>query len=589
MKKIKTNMKNFTSIFCTILLFIFLSSCEKRTTEYDIVIYGGTSAGVAAAVQATRLNKSVIIIEPGSEQQLGGLTSGGLGRTDFGNKKVIRGISLEFYKEISKYYLNSSNWVWQTRDDYFKNQTYHPGATHAEEESMWFFEPSAARNVFKKWINTYKIPVLYGERIVRNDEGKAKPDVDGRMIASPGNVSEGVIKKGDRVTEILMESGTRIKGRYFIDASYEGDLLAGAGVSFTVGREGGDIYQESLNGIRTKLSIPDSGVPPWRHHQFEPAVDPYLVKGDPGSGLLPMIKSDGPGTEGKSDHRIQAYCFRMCLTDVPENRIPFTKPEGYNERDYELLFRNYEAGFSRLPWINSPMPNRKTDTNNQSAFSTDFIGANYKYPEATYSEREKILTAHRNYQKGLMWTLANHPRIPEDIRNEVARWGMTKDEFTEGAGWQDQLYIREARRMISDVVMNQNHCQGNIIATESIGMGAYGMDSHHTQRYIDKKGYVRNEGDVQIWLPSPYPISYKSIVPKKSECSNLLVPVCLSASHIAFGSIRMEPVFMVLGQSAAIAACMAVDKGCAIQDLPYDQLELKLLNEGQLLQLKDIK
>jgi hypothetical protein len=582
-------MKNLSAKCYLILLFPLLFSCERKPSEYDLVIYGGTSAGVVSAVQAARMNKSVIIIEPGTAQQLGGLTSGGLGRTDFGNKKVIGGIALEFYKAINRFYLNDSNWVWQSRIEYFENQNYHPGATNIEEQSMWFFEPSAARKIYQSWIEKYNIPVVYGERIVRKGEGKTKADIDGWMVASAGNVSEGVVKRDARITEIVMESGTRIKGRYFIDATYEGDLLAGAGVSFTVGREGFEIYEESLNGIRTKLSIPESGVPPWRHHQFEPAVDPYLVEGNPDSGLLPMIKSDGPGTEGVSDHRVQAYCFRMCLTDVPENRILFTKPEGYNELDYELLFRNYEAGFSRLPWINSPMPNRKTDINNQSALSTDYIGANYEYPEATYSKRSSIITAHRNYQKGLMWTLANHPRIPEDIRNEVSRWGLTRDEFTEGDGWQDQLYIREARRMVSGVVMTQHHCQGRIVATESVGMGAYGMDSHHTQRYVDENGYIKNEGDVQIGIPNPYPVSYKSIVPKKSECNNLLVPVCLSASHIAFGSIRMEPVFMVLGQSAAIAACLAIDNDCAIQDLPYAQLESRLLDEGQILQLKDIQ
>jgi hypothetical protein len=583
-------MKNLSSNLFIFLLFSLLFSCAKKQVEYDLVIYGGTSAGVSAAVQAARMNKSVIIIEPGTEQQLGGLTTGGLGKTDFGNKKVIGGISFEFYKEINKYYLDDNNWIWQSRNEYFENQNRNPVAANIEEQGMWYFEPSVARKVFRKWIDTYNIPVVYGERIIRTGEGKTKAIADGWMVASAGDVSEGVVKKDSRITEIILESGTRIKGRYFIDATYEGDLLAGAGVSFTVGREGFEVYEESLNGIRTNLSNPAiSGKAPWQHHQFVPAVNPYLVEGDLNSGLLPMIKPDGPGTEGASDHRIQAYCFRLCITDVPENSIPFTKPEGYSELDYELLFRNYEAGFSRLPWINSPMPNRKTDINNQSASSSDFIGANYEYPEATYSERSSIITAHQNYQNGLMWTLANHPRIPEDFRNEVSRWGLTKDEFTEGNGWQDQLYIREARRMISEVVMTQHHCQGEMVATESVGMGAYNMDSHHTQRYVDENGYTKNEGDVQIRLPKPYPISYKSIVPKESECNNLLVPICLSASHIAFGSIRMEPVFMVLGQSAAVAACMAIDNGCAIQDLPYAQFESQLRTEGQILQLKDIK
>ncbi|MEN8228119.1 MAG: FAD-dependent oxidoreductase [Bacteroidota bacterium] len=548
--------------------------------EYDIVIYGGTSAGIVAAVQASRMNKSVIIIEPGTSQQLGGLTSGGLGRTDFGNKYVIGGISREFYRAIHNHYSDSTNWNWQRREAYME-QTYHPGPN---EEDMWYFEPSAARKVFQTWIDEYNIPVVYGEHIVRKGEGRTQRISNGRWVASPGNVSQGVVKNEARINEIVMESGARFKGRCFIDATYEGDLLAGAGVSFTIGREGYDIYQESLNGVKALQSIPDSDTPCWHHHQFKPGVDPYVVQGDPESGLLPMIDPEGPGKEGSSDHRIQAYCFRMCITDCPENRIPFEKPAAYQEIDYELLFRNFEAGFSRAPWINSAMPNRKTDINNQSGFSTDYIGANYAYPEAPHAERNRIIEAHRNYQKGIMWTLANHPRVPDSLRNIFSQWGMAKDEFTESGGWQDQLYIREARRMISEVVLTQHHCQGNIIADESIGMGAYGMDSHHTQRYVDKSGFVKNEGDIQVGLPAPYPISYKAITPTRSECTNLLVPVCLSASHIAFGSIRMEPVFMILGQSAAVAASLAIDQECDVQQVPYEALRKHLLTSEQILE-----
>lgn len=567
-------------LFC---VFIFFEACNHKTNKYDIVIYGGTSAGVASAVQAARMNKSVIIIEPGIPQQLGGLTSGGLGRTDFGNKHVIGGIALEFYKNLHKWYSDNSNWKYQSREDYFQNQTYHPGSTNINEESMWFFEPSAARKVIQNWIDELKIPVVYGERLIRTGEGHTIQQADGLCKADAGKTSLGVIKKKKRIKEIVMESGLRFRGRYFIDASYEGDLMAGAGVAFTIGREGFDIYQETLNGVRALISTPDSGVPPHMHHQFYNGVDPYIIPGNPESGLLPMIDPEGPGVEGSSDHRIQAYCYRMCLTDFPDNRIPFQKPEGYKEIDYELLLRHYEAGFLRLPWINSPMPNRKTDTNNQSAFSTDFIGGNYAYPEGSYQEREEIRAAHRFYQQGLMWTLAYHPRIPEEIRNKISQWGMTKDEFTEGNGWQEQLYIREARRMISEVVMTQHHCQGKIIAEESVGMGAYNMDSHHTQRYVDQNANVKNEGDVQIRSPKPYPISYKSIIPKAAECCNLLVPVCLSASHIAFGSIRMEPVFMILGQSAATAACIAIDKKIDVQGVPYKELEKRLLSDGQVL------
>ncbi|MCK5207524.1 MAG: FAD-dependent oxidoreductase, partial [Cyclobacteriaceae bacterium] len=283
------------------------------------------------------------------------------------------------------------------------------------------------------------------------------------------------------------------------------------------------------------------------------------------------------------DHRVQAYCFRMCLTDHPENRIPFGKPDNYNELDYELLLRNYEAGEEGFPWINSKMPNRKTDTNNRLGFSTDFIGQNYDYPEAGYEERERIKERHRQYQKGLMWTLAYHPRMSEHIRKEVSRWGTSKDEFERQDGWQQQLYIREARRMIGEYVMTQYNCEGLEVVEDVIGMGAYGMDSHHIQRYVNADGFVKNEGNVEAHVKEPYPISYRSIIPKKGECTNLLVSICLSASHIAFGSIRMEPVFMVLGQSAATAACLSIDENIRVQDLDYQLLKSQLLADKQRL------
>jgi hypothetical protein len=350
--------------------------------------------------------------------------------------------------------------------------------------------------------------------------------------------------------------------------------MAAAGVSYTIGRESNRKYAETLNGVQAKGAI---------HHQIVPRVDPHVVKGSPQSGLLPFIDADGPGQEGDGDRRVQAYCFRMCLTDHPGNRIPFPKPEGYNELWYELLLRNFEAGERGIPWGNSPLPNRKTDTNNSTGVSTDFIGRNYDYPEASYAERAKILARHRRYQQGLMWTLANHPRVPEHIRHEVARWGTCKDEFVEGNGWPGQLYIREARRIIGQYVMTQHNCQGREVAEDAVGLGAYTMDSHHVRRYVDAQGYVRNEGDVQVGGFPPYPISYRSLVPKARECDNLLVPVCLSASHVAYGSIRMEPVFMVLGQSAATAACQAIDDGLAVQAVNYAKLRRQLLADEQVL------
>ncbi|MCK5370439.1 MAG: FAD-dependent oxidoreductase, partial [Cyclobacteriaceae bacterium] len=381
-------------------------------------------------------------------------------------------------------------------------------------------------------------------------------------------------------------SGEEYHGKMFIDATYEGDLMAATGVSYTIGREPNSKYAETMNGVNTKYTdttMTGLSARNAMNHNFVDGVDPYVIKGDPASGLLPYIDPDGPGKEGAGDSHVQAYCFRMCLTDHPENRIPFAKPENYNELDYELLLRNYEAGEEGFPWINSKMPNRKTDTNNRLGFSTDFIGQNYDYPEASYVEREKIIERHRQYQKGLMWTLAYHPRMSEHIREEVSRWGTSKDEFERKDGWQHQLYIREARRMIGEYVMTQYNCEGLEVVEDVVGMGAYGMDSHHIQRYVNADGFVKNEGNVEARVKEPYPISYRSITPKKEECTNLLVPICLSASHIAFGSIRMEPVFMVLGQSAATAACLSIDKNISVQDLDYKLLEEQLIADEQRL------
>ena len=319
------------------------------------------------------------------------------------------------------------------------------------------------------------------------------------------------------------------------------------------------------------------------HHQFRFDVDPYRVPGDPASGLLPGVHAGGPGADGEGDRRVQAYNFRVCLTDVPANRVPFARPEGYDELRYELLLRYFEAGFREVPWSSAPMPNRKTDTNNNHGFSTDHIGANYAYPEASYAERAAIVRDHREYQQGFLWTLANHPRVPEEVRSEAARWGLARDEFAGNGNWPHQLYVREARRMVSDYVMTQADCEGARVAPDSIGLGSYTMDSHNVQRYVDAGGSARNEGDVQVRVPAPYPISYRSIVPARGECTNLLVPVCLSASHIAFGSIRMEPVFLVLGESAGLAARLAIGGDRDLQALDYAELRPSLEEAGQVL------
>jgi hypothetical protein len=544
---------------------------QSQTQKYDIVIYGGTSAGVAAAIQSSRMGKSVVLIEP--SHHVGGLTTGGLGATDIGNKSAIGGISREFYQNIKAYYENPDNWNWQTRQDYFSLDE---RRSKEGEDAMWTFEPSAAKKVYQDMMGAENITLVTGQRLDR---------------------SKGVNSQNNRISQIIMESGEVYSGKMFMDATYEGDLLATAGVTYTVGREANDEYGETLNGVQAnKYNVTLKGGVSRNaiHHNFIDGVDPYVVKGDPSSGLLPFIIEGGPGIDGSADKGVQAYCFRMTLTDHPDNRIPFEKPENYNEQEYELLFRNYEAakgpleemyyGDPLVPWINTSMPNRKTDTNNQKGFSTDFIGQNHDYPEASYKEREAIAKRHLEYQQGLMWTLAYHPRIPKKVRDVVSQWGMSKDEFTENGGWTPQLYIREARRMISYYVISQRDCEGLEVVKDAVGLAAYTMDSHMVQRYVDHNGYVQNEGNVEAPVADPYPISYRAIIPKKGETENLIVPVCVSSTHIAFGSIRMEPVFMVLGQSAATAASLAIDKNIPLQQLPYAELEQALIRDRQVLQ-----
>lgn len=542
------------------LCFALLSAragAADADADYDVVVYGGTAAGIAAAVQVKRLGGSVVVIEPTS--RIGGLTTGGLGQTDIGNKSAIGGVSREFYQRVRKFYEDPSNWKWQKREEYRSGGQSVTGST---EDTMWTFEPSAALAILQGFVKQYEIPVVLNERLDRSGN------------TAVGKLGQGVEKNLAHVVSIKMESGRVFRGRVFIDATYEGDLLATAGVSYIVGRESNATYNETLSGVQTKNSV---------HHQFQPGVDPYVVPGDKTSGLLPNIDPAGPGVEGAGDRRVQAYCFRMCLTDHPDNRIPFDKPENYDPLQFELLFRDFAAGAKIIPWSNSAMPNRKTDVNNNRGFSTDFIGQSYTYPEASYTERDAIIERHRDYQRGLMWTLANHPRVPADMRREISRWGTCKDEFERPDGWQQQLYIREARRMIGAYVMTQHNCQGRVTATKPVSLAAYTMDSHNVQRHVDANGHVRNEGDVQVGGFSPFPIDYLSLTPKREECDNLLVPVCLSASHMSFGSIRMEPVFMVLGQSSATAAMQSIRTNKPVQDIDYEVLSKQLVIDKQIL------
>jgi hypothetical protein len=495
---------------------------SQKTIKTDILIYGGTSAGIIAAIEAVRGGVRPLLVEP--SEHLGGMTTGGLGDTDFGIAAAIGGLSREFYHRV--------------------------GQVYGEEEAVWRFEPKVAMGVFREMILEHDLKVLIGERL----------DLRG-----------GVALRDGRILSVRMESGLQIEARRYIDTSYEGDLMALAGVSYVTGREANSLHGETLNGIRDTNELPDG-------------IDPYVVPGRPGSGLLERVNPDRGGNVGGADHGIQAYTYRMCLTDVAANRVPIEKPVGYREADYEILFRAVEQGQTRRFFKLERVPNGKTDSNNDSGISTDFIGTNHSYPEGDYKTRAEIAAAQTRYQLGLVWTLQNHPRISASIREFYAPWGLPKDEFLENGHWPPQLYVREARRMLGEHLITEHVVRLREPVEDSIGLGSYAMDSHHIQYCVSEKGDVTTEGGFYVVLDSPYPVSYRSILPKSSECRNLLVPVCLSATHAAYGSVRMEPVFMILGQSAAAAAALSIRLDCNLHDLPYGILKAALEKGKQRLE-----
>ena len=495
-------MKTILSAF---IFSICLTGYTFAQTNYDICVYGGTSAGVIAAYTAAKMHKSVLLIEPG--HHLGGLSSGGLGYTDIGNKYAIAGLSLDFYRRVGRHYGKFEQWI---------------------------FEPHVAEDIFKQYIREGNVKVLYGYRIVSASK------------------QEGVIKS------IQLQPAYSIKAKMFIDCSYEGDLMAKAGVSYTVGREANALYSETYDGIQLRDK-----------HQFPDGIDPYKVPKDPSSGLLWGISNESLGRQGDGDKKVQSYNYRICLTDDPANRIPITRPAGYDSMHYELLLRLLEKKPVKDLWgilKFDLLPGHKTDINNNGPFSTDMIGMNYDYPEADYATRLKIARAHTDYAKGLLYFIGHDDRMPAHLRTLMLQWGYPRDEYADNDHWTPQMYVREARRMIGAYVMTQANCEARAVVADGVGLAAYTMDSHNCQRVV-VDGMVKNEGDVQIGGFPPYPISYRSLVPKAGECRNLLVPVCLSASHIAYGSIRMEPVFMELGQSSAIAATMAIDRHIPVQEV----------------------
>ena len=548
----KENLSYFLLLF---VLFTFgfrdIETIENKTLIADVIIYGGTSAAVTAAVEISRRGKSVLIVCP--DKHLGGMTSSGLGWTDTGNKSVIGGLAREFYQRVYKEYAKPETWRWEKKEDY-GNVGQGTPAMDGANRTMWIFEPHIAEKVFDDFVKENNIKVYKDEWLDRDN---------------------GVLKKNGKIISIITLSGNIYKGKIFLDATYEGDLMAASEVSYHIGRESESTYNEKWNGVQV-------GVLHHQHHFGVREISPYKTPGDSSSGVLPRISLEDPGVREAGDDKIQAYCFRTCLTKNKMNRVPFTKPEGYDPSQYELLIRIYNTGWEETFAKFDPIPNLKTDVNNHGPFSFDNIGMNYEYPEATYERRREIIVEHETYQKGLLYFIANDPRVPEKTRKEMSKWGLSKDEFLDNGHWPHQIYVREARRMIGTFVMTENEILGREEIKQSIGMGSYTMDSHNVQRYITPKGFVQNEGDIGVHPEVPYKIDLGTILPKKEECTNLLVPVAVSSSHIAFGSIRMEPVFMILGQSAGAVAVLSLENNKGIHELSYKIISERLVENGQV-------
>ena len=542
----QTNLRPIKQVLALVLVQLFTCTiCIAEETTTDVCVYGGTAAGVVTAVQVARMGKTVALIEPG--QHVGGMTSGGLGNTDIGKQISIGGVTREFYQSIRSWYQDPAHWKFQSKDDYkWKGD-------RVVEDAWFVFEPHVAELKLNEMLKEAKVSVVFGERL---------------------DLNNGVVKEDATIKSIRMESGQVFTAKVFIDCSYEGDLMAKAGVSYVIGREPNSQYGESINGVQTTEPARRGPRP----------LDPYVVPGDPNSGVLKQLQPDVVGKDGDGDKRVQAYNYRLCLTSVKENLVPFEKPEGYDESEYELLFRWLEAGGSKnVPLGSNPIPNAKTDTNKAGWVSTDYIGMGDEYPDADYAKRKEITDAHIRYHKGFLWSLANHPRVPEGVRRRAAKLGFAKDEFSDTGHFPFQLYVREGRRMLGPVVMTENELRKKPKVKDPVALGSYGMDSHPTQLWVDADGALHADTPKWTGVGKPYGISYRSITPKAEECSNLLVPICISSSHSAYGSIRMEPVYMMLGQAAATAAVLSVDADQSVQEVPYKKLSERLVKDGQIL------
>lgn len=518
--------------------YFWLSLClcglvRGATSEYDLVVYGATAGGVTTAVSGARAGLKVALLEP--RHNIGGMASGGLQRTDVGRREVIGGMALEFYYRAGVKY-NMARYL---------------------HEVAWLMEAHVAETIFKEMLREDGVAVFLNRRL--REKG-------------------GVAKQGTAIREIVMENGDIYRAKIFADATYEGDLMAQAGVSYTWGRESSKEYGESLAGVRTDTP----------KHQFVVK----LTGRDANGKLLPEIQPDKLGKEGDGDRKVQAYNFRLVLTEDKANQVPFPKPANYDVKRYELLaqlvaaLEKKAAGrplhyreFFGVGFI----PNHKADFNNYGAFSTDYIGKSWDYPNASYARREEIWKDHMEYTQGLFWFLTHDPRVPQSLRDSVGGWGLSKDEFTDNNHWPHQLYIREARRMIGEYVMAQKDIQTERTKPDAIGMGSYNSDSHNVQRIIGPDGFVFNEGDMQVPV-QPYQIPYRMITPKRTETANLLVPVCFSATHVAYSTLRMEPQYMIIGQAAGVAAKMAIEAGKAVQEIDTARLHQTLRSQGATME-----
>ena len=525
----------------TCLLILSAVANAQAPAAYDVVVYGGTAGGAMTAISAARQGLKAVIVEPG--QHVGGMLTGGLSRTDVGKREVIGGLSLEFYVRVGMRY----------------------GMHRFLQPMAWLYEPRIGESVLREMLDEAKVHVLYGER----------------LREKTGVIKTGTQVTGTQVSEIVLESGKRLRGKVFADASYEGDLMAQAKVTYTWGRESSAQYGESLAGVRERTPL----------HQFLVDVSAKDAQGN----LLPEIEAGPPGRPparaGSADRRVQAYNFRVIATNNPDNRIPWPKPAGYDPKRYELLIRDIletTKQDGRVPVLNelsliAPIPNQKADFNNRGGFSSDYIGKNYEYPNGDYQTRARIWQEHIDYQQGLYYFLANDPRVPGTLQQEVRTWGLSKDEFEDTGHWPHQLYIREARRMVGETVLTQKDMQTDLLKSDVIGMGSYNSDSHNLQRFVNARGFAENEGDMQVAV-KPYQIPYRMLVPKKTEVTNLLVPVCFSASHVAYSSARMEPQYMILGHAAGVAAAMAIRTGKPVQEISIADLQKTLRQEGAVFE-----